>query len=439
MSESPVDPADDVVSLCRDLIRIDTTNTGEAETTVGEALAAEYVEAVLQEVGYDPQRFETVAGNRQGVHVRIPGTDPTRPALLLHGHLDVVPAQAADWTADPFAADIAEGMIWGRGAVDMKDMDAMILAVVRHWARIGYRPQRDIVVLFTPDEEAGGVHGAHWLVSHRPEFFAGVTEAVGEVGGFSLTAREDLRLYFIQVAEKGMAWLRLAAAGQAGHGSLINTENAVTMLGEAVGRLGRHEFALQPTATIDSLLVHLSDALGEDLSLDRPEELLDHLGPLAPIVGATLRNTANPTMLSAGYKANVIPGAASATVDGRFLPGHEEAFLREVRSVVGEGIEVSEIHRDVALETTFDGPLVTAMSEALRAADPHARAIPYLMSGGTDGKAFSRLGIRCFGFAPLLLPPDLDFARLFHGVDERVPIDGLRFGVRVLDDFLRSA
>ena len=343
MNTSHVDPADDVVALCRGLIRIDTTNTGEAESTVGEALAAEYVEAVLQEVGYDPQRFETVAGNRQGVHLRIPGTDPTRPALLLHGHLDVVPAEARDWSADPFGADVADGMIWGRGAVDMKDMDAMILAVARHWARTGYRPPRDIVLLFTPDEEAGGVHGAHWIVRHRPEFFAGVTEAVGEVGGFSLTAREDLRLYFIQVAEKGMAWLRLTAQGQAGHGSLVNTENAVTRLGEAVARLGGHEFAVQPTNTIDSLLVHLSDALGEDLSLNRPEELLSHLGPLAPIIGATLRNTANPTMLTAGYKANVIPGSASATVDGRFLPGHEAAFLQEVRSVVGDGIDVSEI------------------------------------------------------------------------------------------------
>lgn len=426
----------DVVDLCRNLIRIDTTNTGQPDTTVGEALAAEYVEAALQEVGYDPERFETTSANRQGVYLRIPGQDTSRPALLLHGHLDVVPAQAEDWQVDPFAADIGDGMIWGRGAVDMKDMDAMLLAVVRHWGRTGYRPPRDVVLLFTPDEEAGGLHGAHWLVDHKPHYFEGVTEAVGEVGGFSLQVHDDLRLYFIQVAEKGIAWLKLIADGRAGHGSLINNENAVTRLAQAVAAIGSHQFPLQPTATMDALLTHLTEAFGQEFTLDEPDRMLALLGPLAPLVAATLRNTANPTMLSAGYKTNVIPGHAQAGIDGRFLPGQREEFLQQLTTLVGPGVRLELDHTDVALETSFDGPLVDAMVAALQRSDPGARAVPYLMSGGTDGKAFSRLGIRCFGFAPLRLPPDLDFAALFHGVDERVPIASLEFGVQVLTDFL---
>ncbi len=444
MTEAPapdpaaeLDPTADVVQLCRDLIRIDTTNTGHPDDTVGEALAAEYVEAVLREAGYEPERFQTSAPDRQGVHLRIPGTDPDRPALLLHGHLDVVAAQAADWTVDPFAAEIIDGMIWGRGAVDMKDMDAMILAVVRAWGRSGYRPPRDIVVLFLPDEEAGGRHGGHWLVDNRPDFFRGATEAVGEVGGFSLTVRADLRLYFIQVAEKGIAWMRLRSAGRAGHGSLINDDNAVTALARAVADLGSHRFPLTPVATTEAFLAHLGDALGEEFDLGDPERILAHLGPLAPIVAATFRHTANPTMLAGGYKVNVIPGEAEAHIDGRFLPGGEQEFLAEVDRVIGPGIRREMLISDVALQTPFDGPLVAQMAAALTRADPAARAVPYMMSGGTDAKAFSRLGIRCFGFAPLLLPPDLNFSQLFHGVDERVPIDSLQFGVRVLDDFLR--
>ena len=428
----------DVVDLCRGLIRIDTSNTGDPETTVGEALAAEYVAAALQDSGYSPQRFSTSAPHRQGVVLRIPGTDPARPALLLHGHLDVVPAHPSHWRCDPFAADVADGMIWGRGAVDMKDMDAMILAVVRQWARTGYRPPRDIVVLFTPDEEAGGVLGSHWLVDHRPEIFRGVTEAVGEVGGFSLTTAADRRLYFVQVAEKGIAWLRLTASGRAGHGSMVNHDSAITALSQALVALGGEPFPVHPTASCAALVAHLSQEFGEQFDAADPQPLLARAGPLADMLAPAFRNTVNATMLQAGEKVNVIPDEASAVLDGRFLPGQEQALIDEVRRVAGDRIEVEVLHRDVALETTFDGPLVAAMQQALTAEDPGARTVPYLMSGGTDAKAFSRLGIRCFGFAPLRLPPDLNFAALFHGVDERVPIEGLQFGARVLDRFLRS-
>ncbi len=426
----------EVVDLCADLIRIDSTNAGDSPDTVGEAAAAEYVEHLLREVGLEPERFSTSSSRRQGVVVRIPGRDRARPALLLHGHLDVVPARAGDWAVDPFAGEIVDGMLWGRGAVDMKDMDAMILSIVRSWARSGTQPDRDVVVLFLPDEEAGGHHGGHWLVEHRPDLFTGVSEAIGEVGGFSLTVRDDLRLYLIQVAEKGIAWMKLTAIGQAGHGSMLSDDNSVTRLCQAVARIGAHQFPVRVTPTVEAFLAELSQAIGVELDPHDMETTLARLGPLARIIGATLSNTVNPTMLQAGYKQNVIPGEASAWVDGRFLPGHEEEFFTEIDALLAGDAVREFVTHDVALEAPFEGATIDAMAAALRAEDPYARAVPYMLSGGTDAKSFSRLGIRGYGFAPLLLPPDLDFGGMFHGVDERVPVDALRFGVRVLNRFL---
>ncbi|MGI8627796.1 MAG: M20/M25/M40 family metallo-hydrolase, partial [Geodermatophilaceae bacterium] len=315
----------------------------------------------------------------------------------------------------------------------------MTLAVARQWHREGYVPPRDIVLAFVADEEAGGKLGARWLVDHHPDLFEGCTEAISEVGGFSLAVRDDLRLYLIQTAEKGIGWMKLRATGRPGHGSMVHEDNAVTRLCEAVTRLGTHEFPITMTKTVREFLDAISEAYGIEFDLDNLDATLAKLGGLANIIGATLRNTANPTMLDAGYKANVIPSSASAVVDGRFLPGQEEEYERQLDEILGTDISREWIVKDQALETSFDGPLIDQMVAALRAEDPHARPIPYTMSGGTDAKSFERLGMRCFGFSPLQLPPDLDFAALFHGIDERVPIDGLTFGVRVLDRFLRAS
>ena len=428
----------EVVSLTQELIRIDSSNWGDAPETVGEAEVADYCAERLREVGYDPEVYSTTSDTRRGVHLRIPGSDPSAGALLLHGHIDVVPAMADDWSHPPFAGEVDDGFVWGRGAVDMKDMDAMILSVVRSWARNGIRPRRDVVVLFLPDEEAGSLHGSRWLADHRPDMFTGVTEAVGEVGGFSLTVRDDLRLYPIQTAEKGIRWIRLRARDRAGHGSMIHDDNAVTALCEAVTRVGRHRWPIRRTKTVDKFLEELSAAYGVDLTSAELDEVLQHLGTLGLLVGATLQNTANPTMLQAGYKHNVIPGEATASIDGRVLPGYEDEFEETIRRIVGDAIEVESVVQDDAIEAPFDTVTVDLMASVLRAEDPAARAVPYMISGGTDAKAFTRLGIDCYGFSPLRMPADLDYWRLFHGVDERVPVDGLTFGVRVLDRFLRS-
>ncbi len=423
---------DEVVELCSDLIRIDTTNTGDTETSAGERVAAEYVAEKLAEIGLETTILESTT-NRASVVARIAGQDPSRDALLIHGHLDVVPAEPAEWSVHPFSGEERDGYIWGRGAVDMKDMDAMTLAVVRQWHREGYVPPRDIVLAFVADEEAGGRLGARWLVDNHADLFEGCTEAISEVGGFSLTVRDDLRLYPIETAEKGMAWMRLVADGTAGHGSMLNPDNAVTAVAAAVARIGAYEFPVRVTPTVRAFLAEVADAYGIDVDPEQPAEVLRRLGALSRVVGATLRNTANPTMLAAGYKTNVIPGRAEAQIDGRTLPGFEDEFLVTIDELLGPTVRREMVNYDIPLETTFDGALVEAMSAAVRAEDSQGRAVPYCLSGGTDAKAFSTLGIRGFGFAPLRLPPDMDFTGMFHGVDERVPVDALQFGARVLD------
>jgi acetylornithine deacetylase/succinyl-diaminopimelate desuccinylase-like protein len=429
---------DEVVGLCRDLLRIDTSNTGDSRTTVGERVAAEYVAEKLTEVGIEVELHES-APTRANLVARIPGADRSRGALLVHGHLDVVPADASEWSVPPFSGEEKDGYLWGRGAIDMKDFDAMILAVVRQWQRTGVVPPRDIVLAFTADEEAGMQFGSQYLVREHAGLLEGCTEAIGEVGGFSYTVNDDLRLYLIETAEKGIDWLRLHARGRPGHGSFVHDDNAVTALAEAVARVGRHRFPMVVTPTVRAFLEQVGEALGIDIDPADPELAIAKLGPIANLIGATVRNTANPTRLEAGYKDNVIPGRASATIDCRTLPGQAEAFLSQLRDVIGPDIEIEHISQQAAVETGFDGALVDAMGAALRAEDPGARTVPYMLSGGTDAKAFTQLGIRCFGFAPLRLPADLNFSALFHGIDERVPVEGLRFGVRVLDRLLRAS
>ena len=426
------DPAGEVVRLCQELIGIDTSNYGNGDGP-GERKAAEHVATLLDEVGIESTIIEGSPG-RANVVARWGGGDGRAP-LLVHGHLDVVPAEAADWQVDPFSGEIKDGQVWGRGAVDMKDFDAMLLSVVRARARAGAPPDREVVLCFTADEEAGGHHGAEVLINDHPDLLADCTEAVGEVGGFSATVR-GRRVYLIEAAEKGMAWMRLTSRGRAGHGSMINDDNAVTRLAGAVARIGAYEWPVRLTPTMEVLLATIGDLAGTEATPENAESLVEEFGDAARMLGAVIRNTANPTMLQAGYKTNVIPTEAQAAVDGRFLPGYEDEFFATLAELAGPGVEITFESKQDPWETPYDGDLVAAMTRSLLAEDPDALVAPYLMSGGTDAKHFRKLGMRSYGFAPLRLPGDLDFTSLFHGVDERVPVDALEFGARVFDRFL---
>jgi len=432
-------PEAEVVELCQQLIRIDTSNFG-SDPGPGERDAAERVAELLDEVGISSQVLEPERGRASVVARWEPeGVDTARSPLLIHGHLDVVPANAADWSVPPFSGEIVDGCVWGRGAVDMKHFDAMVLSVVRARVRADAAPRRPIQLIFTADEEAGSGLGARWIVEEHREFLEGCQEAIGEVGGFSLTVRDDLRLYPIQTAEKGMAWINLIAEGRAGHGSLHHPDNAITDLSAAVAKIGAYEWPRRITDPQRAFLDAIAEAFQIDLAPDRLDESLPRLGMIARAIGASISNTANPTMLSAGYKHNVIPSKATAAIDGRFVPGGEGEFYATINELIGDKIRYEVVNHQPSVETQFSGELVEAMQASLVAEDPGARAVPFLSTAGTDGKAWHRAGIRCFGFTPLRLPPDLDFMSMFHGVDERVPTVSLEFGARVLDRLLGHA
>ncbi|GAA2770792.1 M20/M25/M40 family metallo-hydrolase [Streptomyces rameus] len=427
---------DEVVEFTSGLIRIDTTNRGGGDCR--ERPAAEYAAEQLAGAGLEPLLLERTRG-RTNVVARVAGTDPSADALLVHGHLDVVPAEAADWRVHPFSGEIRDGVVWGRGAVDMKNMDAMILAVVRSWARQGVRPRRDLVVAFTADEEASAEDGSGFLVDRHPELFEGCTEGISESGAFTFHDGSGREIYPIAAGERGTAWLKLSARGRAGHGSRVNRENAVTRLASAVTRIGEHRWPLRATPTVRAALDALAALYGIEPGSADVDTLLEKLGPAARLVEATVRNSANPTMLEAGYKVNVIPGEAVAHVDGRFLAGTEEEFTATLDQLTGPDVRWEFAHREVALQAPVDAPLFARMRAAVEEFAPDGHVVPYCMPGGTDAKQFSRLGITGYGFSPLKLPADLDYQALFHGVDERVPVAGLHFGVRVLDRFLRTA
>jgi len=417
--------------VARDLIRIDTTNWGQGESK-GEREAAEYLGAALEGLGLRTSYHES-APRRTSVVARVPGADPSLPALVVHGHTDVVPADAAAWSVDPFGGEVRDGMLWGRGAVDMKDMDAMIVTAVGDILRSGRLPRRELVIAFFADEENGGEHGSHWLVDHHPELFAGASDAISEVGGYSIDVGGQ-RAYLLQTGEKALVWIRLVASGPAAHGSRLVRDNALTRLAEAVARIGRTQWPVRLTTTTQDLLDELARLLptvGRD-----PDELVLATGSAAGFLQASLRNTSNPTVLRGGYKHNVIPDRAEALIDLRPLPGQEEAVLDAIRALLPEGVELEVLRNDVGLEAPFTGRIVDEIREVLERHDPGAPVLPYLMPAGTDNKALSRLGIAGYGFAPLRLPADLDFPGLFHGVDERVPLDALDFGTAVLTDFL---
>jgi acetylornithine deacetylase/succinyl-diaminopimelate desuccinylase-like protein len=444
---------EEAARFAADLIRIDTTNRGGGDAR--ERPAAEYVAARLAEAGLEPVLLESAPG-RANVVARVSGpgdspgdgpgdgTEAGAGALLLHGHLDVVPADPADWTVPPFSGEIRDGVLWGRGAVDMKNADAVLLALVRHWARDGGRPRRDLVLAFTADEEDTAEFGAQWLVERHPELFEGCTEAIGESGAFTFHAGPGQRLYPVASAERGTAWLKLTARGRAGHGAKPNAENAVTRLAEAVSRIGGYTWPVRLIPTVSAAVDAIAAAVGAQRQAGGPAgpvtaaELLAPLGPAAALVAGTVRNSANPTMLQAGYKLNVIPGEAVGYVDGRVLPGFSDEFRATLDELTGPDVSWEYAHQEIPLEAPLDVPLMAGMTRALLAEDPGSTVVPYCMSGGTDAKQFARLGMACYGFTPLVLPVGYDYYAMFHGTDERIPLSALASGVRIMDRLLRA-
>ena len=439
----------DAARFAADLIRIDTTNRGGGDAR--ERPAAEYVAARLTEAGLEPVLLESAPG-RANVVARIEGAGSDGAgvgadgagALLLHGHLDVVPADPADWSVHPFSGEIRDGVLWGRGAVDMKNADAVLIALAAEWARSGRRPRRDIVLAFTADEEDTAAFGAQWLVERYPELFEGCTEAIGESGAFTFHAGPGQRLYPIASAERGTAWLKLTARGRAGHGSKPNNANAVTRLAEAVTRIGAYRWPVRLIPTVRAAIEAIAAAGGirmPDGALDGAlgaEELLGWLGPAGALVAGTVRNSANPTMLAAGYKINVIPGEAVGFVDGRVLPGFSDEFRATLDELTGQDVTWEFAHEERPLEAPLEAPVMERMARALLAEDPGSVVVPYCMSGGTDAKQFSRLGMTCYGFTPLVLPEGYDYYAMFHGTDERIPLSALEASVRIMDRFLTA-
>jgi acetylornithine deacetylase/succinyl-diaminopimelate desuccinylase-like protein len=434
---------DEARRMCQALLRMDTTNPPG-----NERICADYLAAQLAEVGYKPELLEAMPG-RTNLIVRHRGTG-AKPPLLLTAHLDVVEAEPARWRRGPFSGDEFEGCLWGRGAIDMKNMAAMCTAIMRRLAVTRTVLARDVIFAAVADEEAYCEYGSRFLVEqHRSKVEA--EYAIGESGGFSLHLG-DTTFYPVQVAEKGLCWIRARVTGTPGHGSIPRNDSAITRLGEALAALGKAQFPIHPTKWVTDFLDVLrarQPALIQPLVklVARPQLLarVARLVPNTPIArsfSALLSNTASATVVRAGNKINVIPGVAEFEIDGRTLPGQtDEDFLRELRTVLGPDVELEIIHSEPATITEPSAsPLYDVIKHQVETREPGSVVVPYMIPGYTDGKFFSRMGARWYGFSPVKIERDsgIRFADMFHGNDERVPIAGLAWGAEILDAVVRE-
>ncbi len=444
----------DPAALCAELIRFDTTNHGGGLST-GEAAIAEFIANKLRAAGYNPAILGP-SPDRASVIVRVEGTEPELAGVLVHAHTDVVPAEPEQWTDDPFSGNISDGYIYGRGAVDMKDMVAMTLSTLLEWADAGTRPRRTITILFVADEEDRGDYGAQWLVSEHPELFEGVAMAIGESGAVGelvappasaapntgkANTGKPIRLYPIAAGERGTMQIRLTANGTSGHGSRPNPDNAVVHLIKALHRIVEYRWPITLIPSVRSYIELTTKALGLAVDLDSEEGIyaaVKAMGSAGEVAGATIRVTSTPTVLEAGYKVNVVPGVAHASIDIRVLPGTEHDVRAIVMELVGPLVSIEYISDQAPVQSPIDSPWYEAMRSSVIAFDPEAVVVPFCMGGGTDAKAFHRLGIATYGFAPLGIDPDGRRPSGMHGVDERVPVSSIREGQRMLDHFLRT-
>jgi acetylornithine deacetylase/succinyl-diaminopimelate desuccinylase-like protein len=429
-----------VVALLRALLRFDTTNPPG-----NEAECVQFLADTLRRAGVEPEVL-SAAPARANLVASLPGGDGGAAPLLLNGHVDVVAAEAGRWRHPPFAAEVHDGVIWGRGAVDMKQMVAMSVATVGLLARLGVPLRRELKLAAVADEEAGCAMGSAWLVDHHPDKVR-AGHALGEVGGATLYLG-GRPFYPVQVAEKGIAWLRASATGATGHGSIPRDDNAVVRMSEFLARVGRRRLPVHASPELRRLLEGLGAVSGRAgravlplLLHPRWSNLVLRRGvrdpEMARLLNAVLRNTVSPTVVNAGHKVNVIPGRAEAELDGRIAVGSSEAeLLAELRALAGPGIELELLAPSRPPTVTPPGDELFAVLAAVVAEHhPGAVAVPTITPGFTDAKFWSQLGAACYGFTPIRLEPDApDFAAMFHGDDERLPITGLQAGLRMLAD-----
>lgn len=441
---------DAAVSLLQSLLRIDTTNPpgneAEAISLVEKECAAMGLDSHI--VGAREERPNLVARWSAGSHRRY-----ERP-LILSCHLDVVPADPEAWTHPPFSGHHDGTYLWGRGAIDMKGFAVMGLAALRHLRKENLSINRDVIFVAVADEEAGTRHGSRWLVDQHPDLLGGNPEyVINEVGGFTVH-RQGRRYYPVQVAEKGVAWIRMSVKGTSGHSSLPTGDNAVVHLARAIAAIGKTRLPWHPSPETERFIAGFARPQGPAARAIAP--LLSHpgLGPrLLPLLvtdasrrksmEALLRNTANPTVLQTGNPINVIPGHASVEIDGRLAPGQRGGdLIRELRTITDRlpGIETDFeiIEESPAVSFSPDTALFREIERSLLEADPGAHVVPSIIPGFTDSRNYARLGATCYGFYPLQLPGELDFAALFHGVDERIPIAGFHWGINLLSRVLRN-
>lgn len=436
-----MNPSMTPAELCAHLITFDTSNFGDGDSR-GETPLAEEIARILRAAGYAPQLYAPEP-HRASVAVRVHGRDPALPALLVHGHLDVVPAEPAQWASPPFAGQIRDGYVYGRGASDMKGTVAMMIVTLLEWARDGIAPQRDILFLFIADEEDRGAWGSHWIVDAHPELFAGVTAAIGESGGNAMclpsAAGPEVTVFPIAVAERGTLHMKLRAEGPAGHGSRPTPDSAVTKLLGAAHRINTHRWPLHLVEPVREYIAGTNAALGYVADLDTEagvEAAIARMGAAGEVARVTIRCSATTTMLSAGYKVNVIPGVAEAEVDVRCLPGTFESTQATLAELIGPDVAWSFTDPSRPTQFSSASPWFAAMRDALLRYDPESAVVPFCMGGGTDAKAFATLGIECFGFTPQTADPEGRTSAGVHGIDERIPVASVNGGQLILSDFL---
>jgi len=401
----------ETIENLRGLITLDTTNPPG-----NERIAAAYLAEILTRAGLDPIIIER-APTRSNLIARVGGRVGGKAPLMLSSHTDVVPVEAARWSRRPFGAEIAEGCVWGRGAIDMKSKCAMDVGIAAALMRAGASPERDLIFAAVADEEAGSEQGAKFLVEHHPELVrAGFV--LNETGGFTLFLGER-RYYPIQVAEKGFVTVRMTVTAAPGHGSMPRVDTAIGWMADLITRITRTPMRRRVTPLMRETLAELG------ITPDKAP----------PLFGPMMANTVTPTIVRAGYKDNVIPGEASVILDGRTLPGEDErSFIRELREIVGPEPALEVIKSAAPAEASPDTGLFRLIKSRTEAADPGARAIAWMLPGATDSKFYAQLGATCYGFAPVRLDARMPFGSLYHGNDERMPIAGLLWGLRLYTD-----